>query len=493
MADNRTKRNRDGMPEVVKYIISALILSLAAAATYGLTLLKEPTRKKTSDALVPLVKTIDVQSYSGNLDMVVSGTVVAFREIKVAAEVGGKIIKKYPELQAGNYVKRGTKLLDIDTEEYQLDINTSEREYEQTQRSMGEVEEDIRGAMDSLKMANSDLKLQQGEYNRIIRLSSVLSAAEVDTAKRALLNSQTQVANRENALKKLQASKERMKSTLEVAQSRLSKANLNLARTSVVAPDDGIIVADSVEQGDNVFRNGQLFTIEDTSRSEVRCNLTPGELSWLRNNSISDGNLQPQDLYRLPKTEVEIFEKSDPAFVWKGVLERFDGIGRDELTKSIPVRIVVSNPVASHNGKSKALVRGMYVKCRVVVPLKKSDESSTYACFPEVAVRPGNYVWVVRDKKLRRFDISIVDRTQQDVEGKMQDIAVVSLPPDSISIGDAIVVSPIPQPTEGSPVLLTEDESDDQGGGTLETPDLPANKTSTADAESADVTTEDQS
>ena len=214
MAANRTKQNRNGMPEIVKYLISAIILGAGAAGYFGLTLLKEPTKKRDSDALIPLVKTTEVGEYSGNLDMLVSGTVVAFREIKVAAEVGGKITKKYPEFEAGNYVSRGTKLLDIDTEEYQLDINTSQREFEQTERSMGETEEDIRGAVKNLELAKTDLQLQQREYNRIVRLRSVLSASEVDAAKRALLNSQTQVSNRENALKKLKASKERIKSTV---------------------------------------------------------------------------------------------------------------------------------------------------------------------------------------------------------------------------------------------------------------------------------------
>jgi len=122
---NNTK-HRDGMPEVVKYLISAVVLGLAALATFGLTLLKEQPKKKDSNALIPLVKTTPVETYSGSLDMVVSGTVVPYREIKVAAEVGGKVTKKYADLQAGNFVTKGTKLLEIDTEEYQLDINTSE-------------------------------------------------------------------------------------------------------------------------------------------------------------------------------------------------------------------------------------------------------------------------------------------------------------------------------------------------------------------------------
>ena len=61
----------------------------------------------------------------------------------------------------------------------------------------------------------------------------------------------------------------------------------------------------------------------------------------------------------------------------------------------------------------------------------------------------------------------------------MTDIAVVTLPPDSLKIGDEIVISPIPQPTEGSPVILPEDSSDDEP----EDPDGDTDVDSTVDTE----------
>ena len=61
----------------------------------------------------------------------------------------------------------------------------------------------------------------------------------------------------------------------------------------------------------------------------------------------------------------------------------------------------------------------------------------------------------------------------------MTDIAVITLPPDSLKIGDEIVISPIPQPTEGSPVILP----DEAGGSETNDPDDESEIDSTAEAE----------
>ncbi len=456
----QSQSNHHGLPELAKYLISAVILLIGIGATIGLTLLRDPPGKKDSNALIPLVRTTSVAPFSGSLDMLVSGTVVPFREIKIAAEIGGKIINKYPECEAGNYVTRGTKLLEIDTEEYQIELSTIEREIDQAQKSLAEAEEEINGAQKNLELAKRDLELQKKEYDRSVRLKGVLSDSEMDEANRALLNSRTQLTTRENSLALLEAKKARMQSTLEVAESRRDKAKFNLERTVITAPDDGIIVQESVEQGDNVFPNSPLIIMEDTSHAEVRCNLTPSELNWLRRYALTPGEFDESErmLYRLPKSEVQIFETSDPDMVWTGILERFDGIGRDELTKSIPCRIVVPEPIAKYGQMQKALVRGMYVKCRIVIPADRASGNQQLASFPEAAVRPGNFVWVVRDKRLHRIDVSIVDRTSQTVDGKQQQVVVVSMIPESLKMGDQVVTTPLPQPIEGGPVLLEEDQ-----------------------------------
>jgi len=202
---------------------------------------------------------------------------------------------------------------------------------------------------------------------------------------------------------------------------------------------------------------------EDTSRSEVICNLTRTDLAWVRNNSPASNEFENDQkpgaysAYHLPKTKVAVYETSDENIIWDGMLERFDGIGRDQSTLTIPCRITIKNPVIDTEYGQRALVRGMFVKCRIQVQTSADGKQRKFLSFPAVALRPGNFVWTVVDRKLHRKDVKVVDYGEQLIGEKMTKIVVVSVQPDSLQPGDTIVTTPIPKPVEGIEVLLEGD------------------------------------
>ena len=234
--------SKDGLSEFSKYLISAVIVLGGVALVWGLSLLKKEPADQPATALIPMVSTVEVSSYSGELDMVVSGTVVPYREVTVAAEVAGNVLKKYPEFEAGNFVKKGTKLLEIDPENYQLLLKTNQAEVKQAQKILEETEKEIGGAKQNLKLAQTDYELQDREYRRNARLKGVLSDSEIDVAKRNLLNAQTQLQGRKNTLGLLEARLERMKASLDLSKSTLARTELDIAKSTIYAPDDGVIV-----------------------------------------------------------------------------------------------------------------------------------------------------------------------------------------------------------------------------------------------------------
>lgn len=445
------------LPEPLKYTISAVIVLSGLIAAFLLYQLRESTGRQESDALIPLVDTARVTNYDGNLDLVVSGTVVPFREITVSAEVSGRIRNKSAECEAGTFVRQGTPLLEIDPQDYQLEIKTMQSEILQAERTLEETEEEIRGAVRSLEIAQTDHALQKNEFKRFEKLQDSVSILEFDQAKRRLLETESQLTTRENTRDMLFAKKERLKASLQFIQNRLEKAELSLARTIVTAPVDGVIVRDSVEQGDYVTIASELFVIEDTSQVEVLCTLTPGELTWLRQytpeSRMADAAGVGSSVYQLPRVAVDVFEQQHPEVIWDGMLARIDGIGRHEMTKSIPCRIVVENPVIETGSSHSVLVRGMYVKCRIIVSGSSSDRK--LVAFPAIGIRPGDYVWVVRDNRLTKLNVDVVDRTPVRSVGD-SNLVVTAMGENGLQIGDQVIVSPLPQPTEGGRVLLRE-------------------------------------
>jgi multidrug efflux pump subunit AcrA (membrane-fusion protein) len=456
-------RSPSKLPDLYRYIISATILGAGIGLCYWLSTLKEKPKEQSTSQLIPLVATDSVQPYSGQIDMEVSGSVVPYREIRVAAKVMGNIVKKYDACEAGNFVTAGTKLLEIDPSDYANQLATSKAELEQAKKSLAENAQEIAAAEDALRLAKRDLSIAKAEFQRSQRIKSALSKAEFDQAKRALLNSETQVNNRENNLKLAKSRTQRLNATVRLSETRVQGAETNLARATVTAPDDGIIVDESVQEGDFVSMGSPLLTFEDTRKSEVICNLSPRDLDWIRTNStltqqLKDEIEQNQSLaaYYLPKTDVAVYESDNERVVWKGKLERFDGIGRDNATRTIPTRIVVEDPVVKSGDTIHALVRGMFVKCKIQVQVSAGDSEKRFLAFPAVALRPGGFVWTIADNKLKRIDVQVVDRTEIGAGDDAEKIIVIRHLDDSLQPDDSIVVSPIPQAVDGMEVQ-TED------------------------------------
>ncbi|QEG21740.1 efflux RND transporter periplasmic adaptor subunit [Mariniblastus fucicola] len=459
----RRRAKSDSLPSLMRYGLSLLILLGAAAGCYGLILLAKPTESQDPTALVPQVVLQKVDQYAGGIDLLVSGTVVPHREINVAAEVNGRVLKKYPECLAGNFVKKGTPLIQIDPEGYELELATIRAELVQADRRLDEIDRQISGERRNLQIAEQDYTIQNREYDRSKRLGSAISPSELDQARSSVNAAQAQVTARTNAIESLIASRETQVAAKSFTQQRLNRAELELRRTKIVAPADGVIVAESVQQ-DAFVRQGELVVqFENTEVSEVRCNLTTTDLDWIRMNSKDKE--AAQSIYQLPRTEVQIYDASEPDVVWSGVLERFSGIGRDPVTKTTPCRIIVSKPVIQAKTGPRALVRGMYVKCRIEVQTSSADLGNDLLTFSERALQPNGDVWFVRGNSLMRSSVEVVDRSEweNDETGKMEVNIVARVKEGDLKPGDAVVVSPLAQPTVGAEVLIADGSEDASG------------------------------
>ena len=195
-------------------------------------------------------------------------------------------------------------------------------------------------------------------------------------------------------------SRGRLESARNLSTSNLKKARLDLQRTRILSPADGVIVNDLVEVDSFVQRGTLLFSLEDTSKVEVKCKLQMEDLYWLWDQpgrSSQTVAASAADAYDIPETHVQVVYRlagyNDLDYIWEGRLTRYDGVGLDEKTRSAPCRVVVDEPrkrTSTHSSGPPALVRGMYVTIRIQV-----DPETPLLNIPEEALRPGNQVWRV--------------------------------------------------------------------------------------------------
>jgi RND family efflux transporter MFP subunit len=441
--------------DAVRIAAPLAVLAIGVVAFFALRGLKEAPVKAEEPNAVPTVETVVVAPHEGGLDFAVDGVVVPFREIDLSAEVAGRVATKAEVCRAGHYVARGTPLIEIDDRDYQLEAERLERELSQAGVTLRELEVEVTNTQSLIKLAKEQLTLQRRELERQRQLAGqrIVTDADHDKAKRDELTAINSLVTLENELQLLHTRRSRLESARDLWQSQLEKAQLDLARTKVSAPIDGVIIREMVEQDSYVQKGTSLVKLEDTSAVEVKCNLRMEELYWLwaqESSSAEAAAKSPTRDYQIPRAPVTVgYELAGRRYEWDGVLARFDGIGVDERTRTVPCRVLVANPrqvrvTGGDKGAAgpvgpPALVRGMYVTVSV-----HTQPKTRLLSIPQQAVQPGNTVWQAVDGKLAIHRIRVADTAEDRV--------LVYADPDGLQPGMKLVSSPLAAVADGMPV-----------------------------------------
>ncbi len=459
-----------------------LPLAILAVGGYGAWILyasrERPEARPSTVPTAPQVETIAARSHTEGLDLEVDGVVVPYRETHLSAEVAGRVISKSPACRAGRFVQQGTVLVEIDPRDYELQEKQLTEQVAQAEASLYEVQVERDNTKRMIVLAERDLEVQRRDIKRLQGLSGerVVTQAELDKALRGELAAENTRTNWRNQQLLHSARIRRLQSAIQLAKSQLEKARLDRERTKIIAPMDGIIVADLIEKDAYVQPGTRVVSLEDTSAVEVRCHLKMDEIYWLWDQGWQGGetatgraprgplpNLEDGDpektaakregsswpLPAAPDTRVTVlYRLGGRQFVWNGHLDRYDGAGLDEKTRTIPCRIVVSEPRNVHELAADSedaavtppsLMRGMYVRVHI-----HSHPKTDLVWIPDAAVRPGNRVWI--------FANGFLEVRQLEVAGRWQEGVLVSATTSGVHAGDKIIASPLAVPVPGMPL-----------------------------------------
>ena len=466
MAQNSNRNTGWLRSEIIKTVISILVLALGIGLFAYMYSLRDVPPDKVSNVLIPMVSVVPAKQYTDKIDLVVSGLVQPAHEINVMSEVNGIVKVKHPACESGSYVVANTPLLEIDPTAYNAALETSKADMEQTAKQIEEAQVEIANAIRNIELARRELTIAQADHQRNLRLLSqnVISKSEADQTERSYVAAQSVLTTRENAKAAAEARLESTKAAKALSQTRINQSELEIDKLTINASKTGVVVREFVQEGDAVRIGTPLLTFEATDKVEVLTTLTPDELEWIRDNqTIDTSGMNPEEriaaAYAVPKVDVKIFERNAPDLVWDGVLERFDGIGRDDRTKTIPCRIVIKEPVIQHQTATgshpKALLRNTFVKCRIEVDIDQTDPGRIPLVIPATALTPGNYVWIANGKRLDRKKVTVLDDVVDEKTG--QSLVVIQAAEDSIRLNDWVVTSPLSQPTIGSEARIVDE------------------------------------
>jgi len=223
----------------------------------------------------------------------------------IMPQVAGKITKIH--VGGDRKVKKGELLFEIDPREYEYAVEKAQSDLELAGQNVGADIEAVAAAKANYEKAKSDLIAKEANTSRILAVEAkgVVSKSEGDRARGILAAAQQNVENTGASYRKSQqllGKKGNDNAKVRSALSALSDAQLNLARTKVVAPSDGVISYAKADVGYYAAVGSKVMTFISTDAVWI-------EASYRENNlgNIRSGN--PVDLV-LDAAPGSVFEGS---------------------------------------------------------------------------------------------------------------------------------------------------------------------------------------
>lgn len=213
------------MQRLVKFFAVLLVLAGSGGAAWWY-FLGQPEAKTVPQTT--LVARQDIET-----TVLASGVLEASSLVSIGAEVSGRIEALHVKL--GQSVKRGDLIAEIDRLDQENAVKSAEA-------ALAGIEAQKRYQEAVLVKAEAALDRSQQ-----LSVGSLVSRTDLDTAQAAVGQAKAQI--------------DQLSAQIDQAELTVESAKLNLARTSIVAPSDGTVVALVVEEGQTLNANSTTPTI----------------------------------------------------------------------------------------------------------------------------------------------------------------------------------------------------------------------------------------
>jgi HlyD family secretion protein len=198
-----------------------------------------------------------------------SGQIYPEVQVRISPDIAGEVTEL--NVAEGDSVKRGQILARIYADIYSLQRDEAASTVNQSEATVANSE----AALESLK---ANLNQAQITFNRNKKLfdDKVISQSELEQYETTLRSAQSNYNAAQQNIKSLKAN-------VQTAQTGLTKANKEIARTTLVAPMDGVISSLKIKRGERVAGNNfnvgtEMMTVADMSILEVRVNVGENDI-----------------------------------------------------------------------------------------------------------------------------------------------------------------------------------------------------------------------
>jgi HlyD family secretion protein len=260
------------------YVLGTLIV--LAAAGGGYVWWKDPFKSPVAYRLAKVER--------GSITAVVSatGTLNPVVSVQVGSQVSGQIKELYADFNSP--VKKGQLIARIDPQSFTLRVNQAMADVEAARATVLTQRANVAALQAEVARAKVMLGDAEREYhrNQMLYDKNFVSGAVRDKALAALEGTREQLKAAQAQLAVGQAQVGNGDAVVRQRESQLSQARVDLDRTEIRAPVDGIVVKKSVEPGQTVaasLQSPELFIIaQDLRHMQVDTSIDESEVGRVR-------------------------------------------------------------------------------------------------------------------------------------------------------------------------------------------------------------------
>ena len=216
-----------------------------------------------------------------------SGKIYPEDEVKISSDVSGEIIELY--VKEGDRVQKGQLLARIKPESYQAVVEQSLAQLDNTKAQLSTSKARIAQANAIVTQATAQYETAQAAYTRAQELfgKKIISKADLESAESSF---KTTKANVESAKADLEAAKHNSDAasyTIKATEATIKEAKINLNKTTIYAPMDGIVSLLNVKKGEKVvgtlqMSGTEMMRIANFDNMEVRVDVSEGEITKVK-------------------------------------------------------------------------------------------------------------------------------------------------------------------------------------------------------------------
>lgn len=300
---------------------------------------------------------------------------VKAHHLAISADIDGRTVRVH--VKENDRVKKGDLLFELDPERHRIELTKTDAELAGIRNTLDALRAEYRTAQAELADARQEIGYFQRVFDRQKKLSArgVSSRAAYDAAERSLTQAR-QAARTTN--QKIQQALARLGGRVDIpaeqhpmymeARARREQAALNLRRTRVYAPDDGIVGKVSLQPGEYVEEGKAVIPIIQARDTWVEANLKetqlahvrPGQTATLVIDAYPDHRFTAKILSISPTTgaELSVLPPQNASGNWVKVVQRVPvRLALDRIHDGLPLRAGMTVGVSIDTGRDRSLFR----------------------------------------------------------------------------------------------------------------------------------------